>query len=90
MKNQVDLAHLTHTLANRLEVETSVVQEQFQSRIDALSNSPREKTLAQEDWTREKLVREALLKSIHNHEIRLDSVGAIFLAGFPLKLVVSE
>ena len=82
---QVDLAQLTRELATRLKVETTVVKEQCQSRIEALSQSPREAVLAQEEWVMEMRVRDALLSSIHKHEIRLDAAGAVFLAGVPLQ-----
>jgi ATP-dependent helicase HepA len=65
---QVDLAKVTTALATRLEEETAVVNEQCQSRIEALVKSP----------------REALLAGIRKPGLRLDAAGAVFLAGFPL------
>lgn len=82
--HQVDPTQLTRELASYLEIETSIVKEQYQSRIEALSQSPRESALAQEDWALEKQVRDALLAGIHNPGIRLDAAGAVFLAGVPL------
>jgi ATP-dependent helicase HepA len=82
---QVDLEQLSRELATRLEMETTVVREQCQSRIEALSQSPREAALAQREWAMEMRVRDALLASIHKHGIRLDAAGAIFLAGVPLQ-----
>ena len=81
---QVDLAQLTHELAARLELDTNVVKEQSQSRIQALSQSPREAGLAQNEWGMEMKMREALLAGIHEHRIRLDAAGAVFLTGVPL------
>ena len=82
---QMDLSQLTHELATRLEVETAVAEEQHRSRIGAFSQSPREATLAQEEWDMEMRVRDALLAGIHEHGVQLDAVGAVFLAGVPLK-----
>jgi ATP-dependent helicase HepA len=81
---QVDLAKLTTALASRLEEETAVVNEQCQSRIEALAKSPREAALAQEEKDMELRVREALLAGIRKPGLRLDAAGAVFLAGFPL------
>ena len=81
---QADLAQLTCKLAARLELDTNVVKEQYQSRIQALSRSPREAGLAQKEWSMEIKMREALLAGIHEHGIRLDAAGAVFLAGTPL------
>ena len=82
--HQLDLAQLTSECAARLEVDTKVVKDQSQSRIQALSQSPREAGLAQKEWGMEMKMREALLAGIHEHGIRLDAAGAVFLAGVPL------
>jgi ATP-dependent helicase HepA len=82
---KVDLAQLVRERAIRLEVETAVVKEQFQSRIAALSQSPSEAALAQEELNMEMRVRDALLAGIHKHGIRLDAVGAVFLSDVPLQ-----
>ena len=81
---QVDLARLTHELAARLELDTNVVEEQSKSRIQALSEFPREAGLAKNEWDMEMKIREALLAGIHEHKVRLDAAGAVFLAGTPL------
>jgi len=78
---QVELTQLTRELATRFEVETSIVKEQWQSRIEALSQFPRESTLAREELALENRVRDALLAGIHNPDIRLDAAGAVFLTG---------
>lgn len=81
---QLDLAQLTCQLLVRLELDTKVVKEQSQSRIQALSKSPREAGLAQKELDMEMKIREALLKGIHEYGIQLDAAGAVFLAGVPL------
>lgn len=81
---QVDLAQLTNELATQLQMESNLVKEQGQSRIEALSQSPREAVLAKDELAMEMKVREALLDSIYEHGVQLDAVGAVFLAGIPL------
>jgi ATP-dependent helicase HepA len=78
---QVELAQLTRELAARLEVETSVVKEQWQSRIEALSQFPRESAVARDEWALENRVRDALFAGIDKPDIRLDAAGAVFLTG---------
>jgi ATP-dependent helicase HepA len=81
---QLDLAQLTCQHLVRLELDTKVVKEQSQSRIQALSKSPREAGLAQKELDMEMKIREALLKGIHEYGIQVDAAGAVFLAGVPL------
>ena len=82
--HQLDLAQLTSEFAALLESDTKLVKQQSQSRIQALSQFPREAGRAQKEWGIEMKMREALLAGIHEHGIRLDAAGAVFLAGVPL------
>ena len=80
-----DLKKVTEDRAMELERDTAVVKEQTQSRMEALAAFPRELEFANEEWALEMRVREALTNSIRNHGIRLDAVGAVFLAGSALE-----
>ncbi|MFT5468117.1 MAG: ATP-dependent helicase HepA [Verrucomicrobiales bacterium] len=84
-----DLTQLTGELSTRLELETAVVKEQCQSRIEALSAFPRESELAREELALEMSVRDALMSAIQRPGVRLDATGAIFLAGVALEEMTS-
>jgi hypothetical protein len=81
---ELELGKLMQECARRLEAESVVVREQWQSRIEALANSPGEAVFAGAEFETEMLVRQALLAGIRNPGLRLDATGAIFLAGFAL------
>jgi len=78
------LVDLTDRLAEQLRADTETVQEQWQSRIQALSDRPREQRLAQRELNLELEIREALLAGVKTPRMRIDAAGAVFLSRDPL------
>jgi ATP-dependent helicase HepA len=86
MVRELDLPYLIQQATDRLEKQTSVVKEQFQSRIDALREmgcTDAELSYAEEELQLEIHMREALLSGVQQPNLRLDAAGVVFLAGYP-------
>lgn len=86
MIRELDLPQLIQASVDRLEKQTSIVQGQFQSRIDALRESAyteAELTHAEHELMQEMQMRDALMGGVKKPNLRLDAAGVVFIAGDP-------
>ncbi|MDQ8206669.1 protein DpdE [Coraliomargarita sp. SDUM461003] len=86
MIRELDLPQLIQASVDRLKKQTTIVQGQFQSRIDALRESAyteAELTHAEAELMQEMQMRGALMSGVKQPNLRLDAAGVVFLAGYP-------
>ena len=79
------VVELTCRLARALEAETEIAREQWQSRLQALTDRTVEREFAEQELNLEMEIREALLVGVRNPRLRIDAAGAVFLSTDPLE-----
>lgn len=82
---ETDLLRLSKDLAANVENKFVHVREQMLSRIETLRDANNEKARCVEELNFQEAVQSSLATAIRKPAIKVNSVGAVFLAGMPLE-----